>query len=155
MSDLSPEAIVALAADIPHVGCGNDEALALIAALTETRAFVEEWGGMVVADCAEGHRVAVDDGDGGVYRCPLCALTEARRIMVVDFDRAREATDRATQFEEWWRTQRGRATAAEARLAAVRALHAPCGRPDDLHCSQHEPGDGYPCATVRAIEEEA
>lgn len=38
---------------------------------------------------------------------------------------------------------------AEAKVAAVLALHAPHGRLDDLHCAQHDPGS-YPCATARA-----
>ena len=42
-----------------------------------------------------------------------------------------------------------RAEKAEARVAAVLALHAPHGRLDDLHCAQHDPGS-YPCATARA-----
>ena len=32
------------------------------------------WESLVEAPCDQGHRVFIDDGDGGVYACPACAL---------------------------------------------------------------------------------
>lgn len=36
------------------------------------------WESLVEVACERGHVVFVDDGDGGVYACPLCALAAAR-----------------------------------------------------------------------------
>lgn len=33
----------------------------------------DTFAGFVLAECEVGHRVAIDDGDGGSYACPLCA----------------------------------------------------------------------------------
>lgn len=32
------------------------------------------WESLVEAPCDQGHRIFIDDGDGGVYACPACAL---------------------------------------------------------------------------------
>lgn len=31
------------------------------------------WESLVEAPCDQGHRVFIDDGDGGVYACPVCS----------------------------------------------------------------------------------
>lgn len=36
------------------------------------------WESLVEAPCDRGHVVFIDDGDGGVYACPVCRLSELR-----------------------------------------------------------------------------
>lgn len=43
------------------------------------------------AQCEVGHRILIDDGDGGDYRCPACALEEARN----------ELADLRTERDKW------------------------------------------------------
>ena len=50
------------------------------AEIQRLRAFVEDWDSMVPVDC-DKHAVAIDDGDGGSYVCPICQRDEARRVI--------------------------------------------------------------------------
>jgi len=46
------------------------------------RDFSNEWGGFVLCHCEDdAHSVAIDDGDGGVYTCPVCKSEEYKAIL--------------------------------------------------------------------------
>lgn len=46
------------------------------------RDFSNEWGGFVLCHCEDdAHSVAIDDGDGGVYACPVCKYEEYKGIL--------------------------------------------------------------------------
>lgn len=46
------------------------------------------WESLVEAPCDQGHRVFIDDGDGGVYACPACAPPPTVKPSVEDVARA-------------------------------------------------------------------
>ncbi len=37
-------------------------------------------------ECDKGHRVFIDDGEGTVYRCPLCELAEIRERIAAEIE---------------------------------------------------------------------
>lgn len=131
------------AADAAYIAAADPPTVrALIAALTEARAEVERLRVLAV----DGH---IEDDDRSGY-C-LCGAEWICPVWIEEVslsDRAAESTRILGQLID---TQ-GQRDAAEARLAAVRALHAP-GR------GGHEcvMGDGAPsdCDTIRAIEGES
>ena len=73
----------------------------------------------------------------------LAALTEARAEV-------ERLTLLLSRRGEAWDRQHARAEAAEARIAAVRALHYLSSGSSAPTCS--ECGEVYPCATVRAMD---
>ena len=100
---------------------------------------------------AETHRAFTRAASPDVVRALIAALAEAR----AEVERLR--CEHCGRLDCDWigDITRARADAAEARLAAVRALHCAVpvpGDDDDGECDQC--GQDYPCATVRALDGE-
>jgi len=71
-------AVRAVLAEYRVAGFGDIVAETAAAALASSPAGLpQDEGGadaFVEVDCKVGHRILIDDGDGGTYVCPLCAL---------------------------------------------------------------------------------
>lgn len=147
MTDLTPEALAALdalaAAATPGpwaMESNDDDGAAVFADDGGTgTAYIarEMWQGESEGEADAAYIAAADPS---TVRALIAALTEARANIAHLRGMGREDTA--------WNEMKRRGDAAEARLAAVRALHG--DHDQDGHCD--ECGERRPCTTVRALD---